>query len=54
MKTKIIVLIGAVSLVTLSFTFTHVNMARPDQTQTATKTVGSEPVGGFAAVEITK
>ncbi len=54
MKAKIIILIGIVALVTLSFTFVQVGTPTPEQGQPVSKMAGSEPVGGFASIEITK
>lgn len=51
MKTRIIFLIAAVALVTLSFTFASVQM--PESDQIATQVVDhSAPVGGLYADEV--
>lgn len=54
MKSKIILLIGAVALVTLSFTFAQVGAPTPKAASTVDYSNGSEPVGGFVSLEITK
>ena len=52
MKTKIILLIGAVALVTLSFTFASVNKPLNKETKNITNINVSEPVGGLFADEV--
>lgn len=54
MKTKIILLIGAVALVTLSFTFASIDAPLNKDAQKMTSTTVSEPVGGFIADEVAK
>lgn len=53
MKTKIMLLIGGVALVTLSFTF-GVNDSPSKQVHQNTNATDSAPVGGFIADEIVK
>jgi hypothetical protein len=53
MKTKIILLIGAVALVTLSFTFS--NVEKPIKSSVhVSLTNASTPVGGIIADEVVK
>jgi hypothetical protein len=54
MKTKIILLIGAVALVTLSFTFGVSESPSKHVHQNVTVSADSAPVGGFIADEIVK
>lgn len=54
MKTKIILLLSAVALVTLSFTFSVVNAPVTKEVQNIGNSNGSEPVGGFVADQIVK
>lgn len=54
MKTKIILFLGAVALVTLSFTFSSLNSVAPQHTETATRTAESAPVGGIVADQIVR
>jgi hypothetical protein len=51
MKTKIMLLLGSVALITLSFTFATVK--KPIETETTTvKVIHSEPIGGLFADEV--
>ena len=52
MKTKITLLIGAVALVTLSFTFANVNKPIAKDMNPSTAMDHSEPVGGLFADEV--
>jgi hypothetical protein len=57
MKTKTIILLGAVALVTLSFTFATVKKEASSNTAATTApqhTATSEPIGGFAAEALMK
>ena len=57
MKTKTIILLGAVALVTLSFSFATVKKEVPSNTAAAAATQHTatlEPIGGFAAEELVK
>jgi hypothetical protein len=54
MKTKITVLIGAVALVTLSFTFSSNDSASKKSEQKMTSSSDTAPIGGFIADEIVK
>lgn len=55
MKTKITLLIGIVALVTLSFTFSNLDMPLVDANQEISRsTDSSAPVGGFIVDEIVK
>jgi hypothetical protein len=58
MKTKTIILLGAVALVTLSFTFATVKKedAKNPATEVAARqqSMSSEPIGGFAAETLVK
>ena len=54
MKTKITLLIGAVALVTLSFTFANVNTKAPQQEQNIANSTVSTPVGGIMSDEVVK
>lgn len=54
MKNKIIILIGGVALVTLSFTFANVNQPLYKETKNITNINASEPVGGLFADEVTE
>lgn len=53
MKTKISLLIGAVAIVTLSFTFVN-NSSPTKELVEQTNTSNSAPVGGFVSDEIVK
>lgn len=53
MKTKIILLIGSVALITLSFTFVSVNEPLANDTPNTASTA-SAPVGGLYADEVTE
>ncbi len=54
MKTKIILLISAVALVTLSFTFAGIQAPSQKAVEKANLTSNSEPVGGFMGDEVTR
>lgn len=49
MKTRIFLLISAVALVTLSFTFASRNTVKVEKTSAPTTAQYSEPVGGFVS-----
>jgi hypothetical protein len=52
MKTKIILLIGAVALVTLSFTFATVNEPLNKESKNISTSIDFEPVGGLFADQV--
>ena len=55
MKTKITLLIGAVALVTLSFTFAHVESTQDNKAQDLKSTSQVEsPIGGLMSDEVVK
>jgi hypothetical protein len=54
MKTKITLLIGAVALVTLSFTFANVEKTARKDTQIHPTTSVSTPVGGLVSDEVAR
>lgn len=54
MKTKITLLIGAVALVTLSFTFANVDKHAVKSPTELTHSNHSAPVGGLIADEVVK
>jgi len=58
MKTKTIILLGSVALVTLSFSFATVKKEEAKVPATAVtaqqQSLSSEPIGGFAAETIVK
>ena len=54
MKTRIILFLGAVAVVTLSFTYSKMNSPVAHQTETLTKSSESAPVGGIVADEIVR
>jgi hypothetical protein len=54
MKTKITLFIGAVALVTLSFTFANVKTPHNSPVQATTKSAISAPVGGIVSDEVVK
>lgn len=49
MKTRIILLISAVAVVTLSFTFASRNVNKAEKTSATTTVHHDEPVGGFVS-----
>lgn len=51
MKTKITLLISAVALVTLSFTFANIDSPAPKTPEKVAATA-SEPIGGFMADDV--
>lgn len=54
MKTKITLLIGAVALVTLSFTFANVETPINKDSQNNTSTSVATPIGGIVADEVVR
>lgn len=54
MKTKIILFVAGVALVTLSFTFANVQKPSHKETVNSTMVSHSEPVGGLFADEVVK
>ena len=52
MKTKIILLFGAIGLITLSFTFTADNKTSANGTTETYKASDSAPVGGLFADDV--
>lgn len=54
MKTKITLLIGAVALVTLSFTFASIDAPLKKDSQKMSNISVSEPVGGFISDDVAK
>ena len=54
MKAKITLLIGAVALVTLSFTFSNVGPSKPSKVESVSTSVDKGPVGGILAEEVVR
>lgn len=49
MKTKLIILLAATAIVTLSFTFASSSKTDKKSPETGTKVTTSEPAGGFVS-----
>lgn len=54
MKTKVILFIGAVAVVTLSFTFASVDNPSPKVESLTTNTISNGQVGGFISDTVVK
>jgi hypothetical protein len=54
MKTKALLLVGTVALVTLSFTFVNTSKGKVTNSQAGKGTVQEAPVGGLAAEEVVR
>lgn len=54
MKTKISVLVAAVAILTLSFTFVNEQTSPADENKVSRNSAASTPVGGFLADDVVK